>query len=329
MRRIGRMVVGFLIFMFLLQLLIYVAFRGGGNGWEHDGPPDFVGPLFLLLLIGVAIAATRFVRRFAAPIGDVMETVERLANGDYSARVTPSGNHDMRALGDALNTMATRLAGAEEQRRAVIADVAHEIRTPLAVVRGNVEAILDGVYPPDAPHLQPVLDEVSVITRLVEDLQTLSSAEAGMLRLHVEPVDLSELAEDTVTSFRSIADDKRISLTVDGGEVTTIQADAVRLREVIANLLTNAIRHTPAGGRVAVSVAGEGARIRVEVRDTGSGIAPGDLPHIFVRYRKSSDSGGSGLGLAIARRLVEAHGGTITARSTVGEGTVIAFTVPV
>jgi signal transduction histidine kinase len=225
--------------------------------------------------------------------------------------------------------MTERLQANETQRRALLADVAHELRTPLSVIRGNVEGMLDGVYPADGAHLGPVLEETAVMARLLDDLQTLSTAEAGVLRLYRERVAPLGLAQDTAAALRSRADRAGVSLDVRAtAPVPEVEVDQVRVGEVLANLLTNAIRHTPPGGSVRVVVEPDPAGVAVAVADTGPGIDPRDLAHVFDRFVKSADSGGAGLGLAIARSLVEAHGGSIAARSAPGEGTTMRFVLP-
>jgi signal transduction histidine kinase len=235
--------------------------------------------------------------------------------------------------------MAARLELDEEQRRTLIADVTHELRTPLAVVQGNVEAILDGVHPPDAEHLGAILDETRVLARLVDDLRTLALSESGSLSLHREPTDLGILVADVLTSFEATARAAglEIAASVDD-DVPMMDVDPVRMREVLTNLVTNAIRHTPAGGRVEVEarlVATESAgdsqpgSVRIEVRDTGVGIDPALLSTVFDRFVRSSTSGGSGLGLAIARGLVELHGGGIAATNRATGGTVLTIDLPV
>lgn len=301
------------------------------TGWfaaERHGPPPLWGLFWIVFLGGALVFAWRFAFRFTSPLGDVMGALDRLAAGDYSARVRPAGPPPVRALGDALNTTAARLASAEEQRRNLVADIAHEVRTPLAVIRGNVEGMIDGLYPADAARLAPILDEVAVITRLVEDLGTLSSAEAGVLQLHRAPTDLAGLVRDVATSFEAQAAVEGVTISAEGPEFAVGEVDEHRIRQVLENLVWNAIRHTGAGGAVNLDVRADSGGVTVAVTDTGSGIAPEDLPYIFERYRKSPDSVGSGLGLAIARSLVEAHGGTIDAASERGRGTTIAFTLP-
>jgi len=297
---------------------------GGGRGWS--GTPF---PLIILGLLGVAFLAGRAVRRMAAPIGDVMEAADRVAGGDYSTRVQVRGPGEVGRLASSFNQMTERLQANETQRRALLADVAHELRTPLSVIRGNVEGMLDGVYPPDEAHLGPVLEETAVMARLLDDLQTLSTAEAGVLRLHRERIDPAALAQDAAAAFRSRADRAGVGLDCRAaGPVPEVDVDPVRIGEVLANLLTNAIRHTPSGGAVRVVVEPAPGGVAFTVADTGPGIDARDLPHVFDRFVKSADSGGAGLGLAIARSLVEAHGGRITAASAPGQGTTMRFVLP-
>ena len=296
----------------------------GGRGWS--GPPF---PLIILGLLGVAFLAGRAVRRMAAPIGDVMEAADRVAGGDYSTRVQVRGPGEVGRLASSFNQMTARLQASETQRRALLADVAHELRTPLSVIRGNVEGMLDGVYPPDEAHLAPVLEETAVMARLLDDLQTLSTAEAGVLRLYRERVDPLGLAQDTAAALRPRAERAGVGLDVRvTAPVPEVDVDQVRIGEVLANLLTNAIRHTPRGGAVRVEVSPAPGGVAFAVSDTGPGIDARDLPHVFDRFVKSADSGGAGLGLAIARGLVEAHGGRITAESTPGAGTTMRFVLP-
>jgi two-component system, OmpR family, sensor histidine kinase BaeS len=331
-RRVGLVVALVLGFFFVASGFAWRWYGGGdgfgpgpgGRGWS--GPPF---PLIILGLLGVAFLAGRAVRRFAAPIGDVMEAADRVAGGDYSTRVQVRGPGEVARLASSFNQMTERLQANETQRRALLADVTHELRTPLSVIRGNVEGMLDGVYPPDEAHLGPVLEETAVMARLLDDLQTLSTAEAGVLRLHRERVDPAALAQDAATAFRARADRSGVALDCRAdGPVPEIDADPVRIGEVLANLLSNAIRHTPRSGSVRVVVEPDPGGVAFVVSDTGPGIDARELPHVFDRFVKSADSGGAGLGLAIARSLVEAHGGRITARSAPGQGTVMRFVLP-
>ena len=236
----------------------------------------------------------------------------------------------VRQLTDGFDTMAARLETDERQRRTLLADVSHELRTPLTVVQGNLEAILDGVYPPDPAHLGVILDETRVLGRLIDDLRTLALSEAGTLALHPEPTDPDVLVGDVVRSFEPAAAAAGVELTADiEGDLPILEIDPVRIREVLANLVANALRHTPAGGRVTVAGGVEDGRwVRLEVARHGRGIEPALLPHVFDRFVKGDDSRGSGLGLAIARQLVVAHGGEIAAESAPGSGTTIRVRLP-
>ena len=230
------------------------------------------------------------------------------------------------ALALAFRVVIGRVAGAfaeqDRLRRQLMADVAHELRTPLAILQGRIEGLLDGVYPRDEAHLAELLEETRHLGRLVEDLGTLAHAEAGALELRKEFVDLGDLVRDvTATLPRPV--------TVDlPADLPAIEADPVRLRQVLLNLLTNALRHTPAEGVISVEVRARPQQMLIHVRDSGSGIAPEDLPRLFERFQKGRDSRGSGLGLPIARKLVLAHGGDIGVESTPGEGTRVTVSLP-
>jgi signal transduction histidine kinase len=279
-----------------------------------------------------AFAAARALRRVALPLGDLMEAAGRVAEGDYAARVAERGPRELRALAGSFNAMAERLQQADEQRREFLADVTHELRTPLTVIQGKLEGMLDGVYPLDAAHLGPIVDETRVVSRLIDDLRTLSLAESGGLKLQRAPTDLAVLLHETAAAFRAQAGAAGVALEVAAeSDLPLVEVDPARLREVVVNLLANALRYTPAGGRVRLQARAEPAgRVTVSVSDTGRGIAPEDLPRVFDRFYKSGDSPGSGLGLAIARNLVAAHGGEMRAESegVPGRGATLSFTLP-
>jgi len=230
------------------------------------------------------------------------------------------------ALAMVFRTVIRRVGGAfaeqDRLRRQLMADVAHELRTPLAILMGRIEGLLDGVYPRDEEHLAELLEETRHLSRLVEDLGTLSHAEAGALELRKETVDLGELVRDVAAALpRTVA-------VVVPTDLPAVEADPVRIRQVLLNLLANALRHTPEEGAVAVELQASPQRILIRVRDSGSGIAPEDLPRIFERFQKGNDSRGSGLGLAIARKLVLAHGGDIGIESAPGKGTEVTVSLP-
>ena len=281
---------------------------------------------FGVALIGVAFAG---LRGLAMPLGDLIDAAGQVQAGDFSSRVQPRGPRELRSLGRAFNEMAERLELTETQRRNLVADLTHELRTPVSVIQGNLEGMLDGVYEADKAHLGPVLEEVRLLSRLIDDLRTLSEAESGVLELHRDPTDFGILANDVASSFRPQADAKGVELKVIvPDDLPLLEVDPVRIREVLVNLTTNALRHTSSGGNVTIHAVPEDGYTQVTVVDTGSGIAPEDLEHIFERFYKSDGSGGSGLGLTIAKNLVAAHGGEISAESTPGEGTIVRFTLP-
>jgi signal transduction histidine kinase len=293
---------------------------------EHPGAPSFF--IVPLVIIVALVLLGRTVRGIARPVGDLIEAAGRVEAGSYDARVAERGPREMRSLARAFNAMAARLEANESQRKQLLADVTHELRTPVTVMQGSVEALLDGVHPADSAHIAPILEETKVLARLIDDLRTLSLAESGALALHREPVDLASIARDVVRAFADQARRAAVALGSSADGPTAVDADPVRLREVLVNLVTNALRYTPAGGSVGIELRGADGRVEVTVRDTGTGIAPDAVARIFDRFSRATDSPGAGLGLAIAKGLVEAHGGTIRAESIPGRGTRIVFSLP-
>jgi signal transduction histidine kinase len=300
-------------------------------GLVREPHPASSLPLTAAIAIALLVAGLLFVmRRVGWPLGDVVAAADRVASGDYAVRVTEQGPPSLRSVARAFNSMAARLQAQDEQRRHLMADIAHELRTPLTIVRGRLEGLLDGVYPRDDARIGEVLEDTRILGRLVEDLGTLANAESGALGLRKEPTDLATLVHDTATTFAVDAEAKRVAIHVeDRRDLPLVEVDPVRIREVLRNLLSNALRHSPPGSAISVGIVLQQARIAVLVRDSGSGIPADALPHIFNRFFKGERSQGSGLGLTIARNLVVAHGGEIWAESRVGEGTTITFTVPV
>jgi signal transduction histidine kinase len=243
--------------------------------------------------------------------------------------VREHGPPPIQALVHSFNTMTERLQDADRQRRDLMADVAHELRTPLSVLQGRIEGLIDGVYPRDEGQLSRLLEETHVLSRLIEDLRTLALSDAGVLRLQMEPADLVGLLREVVRSFETEAAARPVSLTLAGAtDDATADVDPVRIREVFTNLLSNALRHTPADGAVTVSVDEAGEAVAITVKDSGEGMPAEELARIFDRFYKGAASHGSGLGLTIAKSLVTAHGGQISATSTVGEGTTFRVTLP-
>lgn len=291
-----------------------------------------IGLAGVLLLAALVFSAVRGLRRMSMPLDELLEASKRVADGDYSVRVDERGTPEVRSLTEGFNAMAEKLEVNDKQRRNMLADISHELRSPITVMQGNLEGMIDGVYTPDAERLRSLYEETHVLSRLVDDLRTLSLAEAGSLRLQREFTDLATLVRETVLGFETQAVEKAVRLVLDVDEVGAMSTDAVRIGEVLRNLLSNALRYTPAGGEVKVGVheaaSGLERGVTVSVHDTGPGIEAGDLSRIFDRFYKSSDSGGMGLGLSIAKLLVEAHGGRIWAESQPGQGTTISFHLP-
>ena len=335
-RRMGCVffVFAFLAFTGLLAILrlIFTAFHGP----PPFDRPDTIFPFALLgfvLLLMTITWGIRSLRRMSVPLDNLLEASSKVAEGDFSARVEERGTPEVRALTQGFNSMAERLQINDQQRRKMLADVSHELRTPITVIQGNVEGILDGLYPADEERLKSIMEETQVLSRLVDDLRTLALAESGALQLRREPVDLAELIRDAVAGFEAQAKEKEIRLELSLAEIEEINIDPQRVREVLMNLVSNALRYTPRDGWLKVgfteSASGDEKNVIIFVEDNGPGIESADLPHVFERFYKSSDSGGMGLGLSIAKYLVEAHGGKIWAESKAGIGTKISFTLPV
>ena len=296
------------------------------------GSPPFARVMSVVaLLVGLAAVAVAvlWLRRLAAPAQRLVEAARRVEAGDYSARVPVRGPGEMRSVARAINAMSSRLEADQVRRQSVLADVAHELRTPLTIIRGQAEGIVDGVYPAEADQMLPILAATRTLEVVVDQLRTIALADSGELQLEREPVDVGELVNETLQQFRGAAGSAGVRLVarVDSN-APVIEGDAARLSSVLANLVANALRHTPRGGTVDVRAARRGADALVTVSDDGEGI-PGDLlPRVFDRFVKGPSSTGSGLGLAIVRDVVEAHGGSVSARSTVGEGTTVEVVLP-
>ena len=274
-------------------------------------------------------------RLLAAPLEALTRAVRGLERGDKDQFISTSVGGEVGALAEAFNSLVHSLGRVEMLRKNMVSDIAHELRTPLTSIRGYLEAIQDGIVEPDGDTLATIHRELLQLTRLVDDLQELSLAEARQLQLDPEEVSLAELADWEVRAFRPQAAGQGIELvltTVPG--VPVVNLDAGRIRQVIANLIRNALAHTPSGGTIVVGVAPGANEAVLTVSDTGVGIAPSDVEHIFERFyrvdkaRARRNGGGTGLGLTIARELVRAHGGTIDAVSAVGKGTTFTIRLP-
>lgn len=299
--------------------------------WGEDGPDGRGGgpPAVFFAVIGAALLATFIAyRRLARPVSELLEGAERIGEGDYDARVRPTGPRAVRTLGTAFNDMAQRLDASEQSRRRFLADVTHELRTPLTVLQGEVEAQLDGIHPRDDEHLVILRDQTHTLERLVEDLRTLALGDAGRLTLHRELVPVQVLVEDAVAAIAASANSRDVRVETRSTTRVEIDVDRVRIGQVLGNLLTNAVRHTPSGGTVTIEATEVGSSaVAIVVADTGPGL--GESPEqVFDRFHASADSGGSGLGLTIARQLVEAHGGTLDAANAPSGGATFTVRLP-
>jgi len=248
--------------------------------------------------------------------------------------VNVRGNDEVAELGRSFNSMAQGLEQAEQLRRNMVSDAAHELRTPLSNISGYLEAIKDGVAQPDSETIQSLHEEAVLMGKLVNDLQELTLADAGELILSRRPEDIADTIRKAISAMQPKIDLGGLSvhLNVPAGRLSC-DIDSQRIGQVLRNLLANALTHTPDGGSITVSARESGNQVEVIVSDTGEGIPPGDLPHVFDRFyrvdrSRTRDTGGSGLGLTIVKRLVEAHGGTIQVQSEPGKGSRFTFTLP-
>lgn len=323
----------------LLMLGVVLGLVIGGNqellGSREMRRMIFCSLPFLVPIIGMLIG-TLGVRRWVNPLADVMGAAETLAGGDFSVRVEEKGDQEFIKLAQSFNHMAEELQHAEMQRRNLTADVAHELRTPLHILQGNLEGALDGVYKASPEYFKSMLEETRLLQRLVEDLQTLSLAETGNLELNLQTLLVKDLLEDVVTSFSVQADAGKIQIRLNYPkdlDELTLEGDWHRLDQVVGNLVSNALRYTAEGGEIILGADKNDTGVKITIQDSGAGIPAEDLPYVFDRFWKgdktrSRTSGGSGLGLAIARQLVSAHGGTITVESEEGVGTKFTVELP-
>jgi signal transduction histidine kinase len=292
------------------------------------------GGLALLLAIFLTYSLMR-------PVRDLTRAARRLGAGDLAQRVQVKGNDELAVLGSAFNHMADSLQQAQESRRSMTADIAHELRNPLAVQRASLEAMQDGVFPLTPQALEPVLEQNLLLTRLVDDLRTLALAEAGQLKLERQPADLAALVERLVERFKPQAAGRQVTLRLENGLPAAsasptpllVVLDPLRVEQILNNLLSNALRFAPPSGEIVIGLARTAGQVQVSVRDSGPGIPEEALPHIFERFyradrSRSRSEGGTGLGLAIALHLAEAHGGTLVAANHPQGGAVFTLSLP-
>ncbi|SCF30202.1 HAMP domain-containing sensor histidine kinase [Micromonospora chokoriensis] len=289
-----------------------------------------VAGLVLLVTVGVTVLAGI---RLTRPLHALTGAAQRMRDGDGSARVRVTGRDEIARLAEAFNDMAERRERLEQLRRAMVSDIAHEMRTPVSNIRGWLEAVEDGLAAPDHRLHSSLLEEATLLQHVIADLQDLAEADAGALRLHREQVYLDDLLAQVAEAHRVQADRVGVTVAVRTEADPQVDADPVRLRQVVGNLVANAVRHTPSGGHVTISARATDTEAVVSVTDTGSGISAEDLPRVFDRFwraekSRSRQTGGSGLGLAIVRQLIEAHGGTVTATSVPSHGSTFTLRLP-
>ncbi len=336
-RSVGRFV-PFAIF-FIISALLFV----GGTAAilylifsEYSG----IRNIWLLLccapvILVIVVAATLFslYSRFGRPLENLFDAINTVEEGDLSVRVPEDNSAMFSDLFKRFNKMVGELERSEQQRRNLTADIAHELRTPLHIIQGNLEGIIDGVYQPTPEHINTTLEETRLLARLVNDLQTLSLAETGQLPLHPTRFLLADLIDDLTSSFSSQAASLGIDLKTSMADKNQeLTADYDRLNQVLSNLVSNALRYTPRGGTITINTEAIQNGTRITLHDTGSGIPAEDLPFVFDRFwrgdRSRSERTHSGLGLAIAKQLIRAHGGTIAAQSAVGSGSSFVIELP-
>ncbi|SFR27817.1 two-component system, OmpR family, sensor histidine kinase BaeS [Lentzea waywayandensis] len=297
-----------------------------GNGWQVVGAAAVV----LLAAIGVAAFAGA---RITRPLRALTAAAQHMSGGSEIPPVPVRGQDEIAGLTRAFNTMAATRAQVEQARKAMVSDVAHELRTPLSNIRGWLEAAEDGVSDLDPALITLLLKEALVLQHVVDDLQDLAVADAGSLRLTLERVNVASALEQVQAAHEVRATQAGVTLAVAADASLTVRADALRLRQILDNLVANALRYVPAGGSVTVEATAQDGGVVFTVTDTGSGISADDLPHVFDRFwradkSRSRTTGGSGLGLAIVRKLVEAHGGMVGVTSTTGAGTTFRVRLP-
>ncbi len=328
-RFVRRLAVLFALLLFLsavgaVSLASLVVSRLGGI---RPGIAGLVVIVFVVVLLRLFVFG---MTRVGMPLGDIVTAADRVADGDYTAQVGERGPPFLRRIARAFNGMTARLQAHDRQRRDLMADIAHELRTPLAVVQGKLEGLLDGVYERDDRQLGELLDETRLLSRLVEDLGALAQSERGAIALKKEPTDLGALLHDAVRSLAVVGEAAGVDVRADAAsDLPAVNVDPLRLREVLVNLIANAVHHTGRGTQVVVSAAAAGDRVVITVSDTGPGMTGEELSRVFDRFQKGRQSAGSGLGLAIARNLVLAHGGAMTAQSHPGQGTTMRVEFPV
>ena len=319
---------------------------GGNSGMMGAPETGFLNSMSNSLWIAAAVAAALavlvafiFSRQITAPLSRLTVVAGKVSRGDMSCRVTPSSSDEIGTLSNTFNSMVESLNKNQEIRRKLMADVAHEMGTPLAVIQSNLEGMLDGIVDLSPANITSLQQETLVLSRLVKDLRTLSMVEAGRLNLSMAPGNLGSLVSSIVRLTDPVAKAKNVSLAIHIElELPQANMDPERVSQVVTNLLSNALRYTSGGDAIDVTVASDknsatNRFLLVSIADTGQGISTDDLPHVFKRYFRGSQPGekrvdGSGIGLTVVKELVEAHKGKVWVYSTMGKGSTFYFTIP-
>lgn len=332
-RRFFNPIMGVLV-LFILAFIVAIILVKQLSG--TNGILVVVGIIFILLLLGTISYIEYTVRHVSKPFVEVMSAVDMVARGDLSVRVSENFPGEFNKLTKSFNRMVKELEEVEDNRRRLTADVAHELRTPLHILQGNLEGMQDGIYPMDEEQLKILLEETKILSRLVDDLQILSLAESKQLSLNFGDIDVNELLVEAAAGFMSQAESLGIELSVSSSpDCANISGDRERLGQVIRNIIANGLRFTPSGGKITLSSIQDDGDILIQISDTGEGIPEEDLTHVFDRFWKGDQSRirqagvGSGLGLSIAKSIVEMHQGEISVESRIKQGSTFTVRLPI
>jgi two-component system OmpR family sensor kinase/two-component system sensor histidine kinase BaeS len=344
--RLSLMIGGVLFAVFFLQFVSIMLDgprdldgppAGLPNGAGRDDRAEIASRLVnfgLLALVVGGVAGVAISRVVSKPITELSHAAQRIGKGELNVRVKSRGSTEIIALANTFNQMAADLQLAEQTRRNLMADVSHELRTPLTVLEGNLRAALDQVYALDDAEIANLYGQTRHLIRLVNDLRELSLAEARQLPMEKQPADMNALLVETVQAVEPLANELHVKMVMNAPALPEVSIDTLRIRQVLMNLLSNALRHTPAGGTVTVQAGIDAGELRIAVQDTGDGLAPDQVVMVFDRFyradpSRSRETGGTGLGLAIVKAIVEAHGGHVEASSAgKGKGATFLFALP-
>ncbi len=339
--RLSLMISGVLFFMFFMQFLT-ISLEQNGMRPDLDGPPDappaeIQGRLIEFMVFSVVVGVGGGIvigRVVSAPITGLVKATKRIGKGELSTRVPVRGSQEMIDLAETFNSMASDLQHAEELRVNLMADVSHELRTPLTVMESSLRAALDHVYTLDESEVANLYGQTRHLIRLVSDLRELSLAESGHLPLEKIPTDIQQIIIDSLQALEPLSAEKNVQMENGAGPRSEVSVDPFRIRQVIFNLLSNALRHTPEGGKISIKTLSDGKEITVLIEDTGDGLSPDEAASVFNRFyradkSRSRETGGTGLGLSIVKAIIEAHGGRVKAHSDgKGLGSTFSFSIP-